>query len=111
MDTRLYFEQIQQGCRRALDFTTGLDFQDFVADWRTYDAVMHNLEVIGTAASKIPKEAREEYPGLQWREIMVLPHLVTHLHFGIQDEILWDLVQTRLPQWLLEVSRILQAKQ
>lgn len=100
----LYLEQIRLGCQRALDYTTGLDYQDFVEDQRTYDAVLYNLGQIGLAAARVPQEIRKEYPDLEWPKLVALPEVVSHLHFGIQDEIIWDLVQSKLPQWLLGLA-------
>lgn len=45
----------------------------------------------------MPPSMREEPTELDWRSILGLPNLVGQLHFGIQDEILWDLIQRILP--------------
>ncbi|MEY4511265.1 MAG: hypothetical protein RLZZ450_3387 [Pseudomonadota bacterium] len=50
-DARLYLEDIERACEKIVRFTTGMTLESFVADERTYDAVLRNLEVLGEAAS------------------------------------------------------------
>lgn len=100
----LYLEQIRLGCQRALDYTAGLEYQDLVEDQRTYDAVLYNLGQIGLAAQKVSPEVRKQYPDLDWPKLLALTGVVHQLHFGIQDEIIWDLVKNKLPEWLLGLA-------
>ncbi len=46
----------------ALSYTAGLSKAEFVADSRTYDATLRNLELIGEAARNIPEEVRSAHP-------------------------------------------------
>jgi uncharacterized protein with HEPN domain len=104
---RVHLEQMQQAAQRILDYTSGIDFSEFAADGRTQDAVRFNLHRLGTLAATLHKSQREELSELAWRSILDLPDLVGRLHFGIQDEILWDLVQHHLPCWLVVLKKTL----
>ncbi len=68
-DYLLYLEDMQASCKKLLRYTEGLDFDQFIADERTYDAVIFNLVILGEAAKHIPMWVRECYPGIQWRKI------------------------------------------
>jgi len=46
-----------------------MSFEDFLADERTMDAVVRNLEIIGEAAKNVPLEVRSRYPDIEWRKI------------------------------------------
>ncbi|GIW24760.1 DUF86 domain-containing protein [Meiothermus sp.] len=104
---RVHLEQMQQAAQRILDYTAGMDFTEFAADGRTQDAVRYNLHQFGLIAATLHKSAREELTELDWRSILDLPDLVSRLHFGIQDEILWDLIQRTLPYWLVVLEETL----
>lgn len=68
-DWRLYWADIIACCRKVERYTVGLDATGFLADERTYDAVLRNLEIIGEAAKYLPPEARALAPTVEWRKI------------------------------------------
>ncbi|GIW33325.1 DUF86 domain-containing protein [Meiothermus sp.] len=105
---QVHLGQMQQAAQRILDYTAGMEFAEFAADGRTQDAVRYNLQQIGVIAATLRKSEREALAELDWRSILDLPDLVGRLHFGIQDEILWDLIQRTLPYWLVILEENLQ---
>ena len=56
---RHYIEDMIESCRRVLEYTSGLDQTVFVTDIRTRYAVMHNLTLIGKAATNVPNTVRD----------------------------------------------------
>ncbi len=104
---KVHLEQMKQAAQRVLDYTAGMDFADFSRDGRTQEAVRYNLNQLGVIAAAMHKNVREQV-GLDWRSILDLPEVVSRLHFGIQDEILWDLIQRTLPYWLVVLEEALE---
>ncbi|MCX7855683.1 MAG: DUF86 domain-containing protein [Anaerolineae bacterium] len=107
-DPRLYLEDICEACEKILRYTEGMGFYDFVEDERTFDAVVRNLEIVGEAARHISAEIRQRYPGVDWARIVALRNIVAHEYFGVDEEIIWDIVQNKIPVLLEQVRRILQ---
>lgn len=105
---RVHLEQMKQAAQRVLDYTAGMDFAEFATDVRTQDAVRYNLNQLGVIAAAMHKRVRGELAGLDWRRILDLPEVVERLHFGIQDEIIWDLIQRTLPYWLVVLEETLE---
>lgn len=108
LQKRVYLVQMREAAQRILRYNAGMDFAAFAADARTQDAISHNLHRLGTVAATMPPSMREELTELDWRSILDLPNLVGQLHFGIQDEILWDLIQRILPYWLVVLEEALE---
>jgi len=94
---RLYVDDMRQACRKILRYTRGLDLEGLRRDEKAYDAVVRNLEVIGEAAKHIPKNLRARMPSIEWRKIAGLRDVLAHAYFGIDDAVLWDVVQTKVP--------------
>jgi uncharacterized protein with HEPN domain len=70
--------------------------ETFVSDERTFDAVARNLQIIGEAVKNIPTEMRDQYSQIEWRKIAGLRDILAHTYFAVEDEIIWDIVQTKL---------------
>ena len=45
-DYLLYLEDMQVSCKKLLRYAEGLDFDQFVADEKTYDAAIFNLVIV-----------------------------------------------------------------
>lgn len=52
---RLYVNDMIEFSENVQAYTAGLDEDGFLSDRRTYDATLRNLELIGEAATHIPK--------------------------------------------------------
>lgn len=106
-DYRLYLEDMQEACEKVLRYVRSLLFDQFVQDEKTFDAVVRNLEIIGEAAKHIPPQLRDRHPKVEWRKIAGLRDVVAHEYFGIDEDILWDVVQNQVPTLLDQVVQIL----
>ena len=95
-DYRLFLEDILESCTRIERYTRAMSFDQFVKDDKTYDAVLRNLEIIGEAVKNLPEEVRLRYNQIEWRKLAGLRDIVAHEYFGVSDEIVWDVIQTKL---------------
>jgi len=107
---RLYLEDILTSGVKVRRYTQGMSFEDFQGDERTYDAVVRNLQIIGEAVKNIPQEIRLKYSEVEWRKIAGLRDILAHAYFSIEDEIVWDIIETKIPPLLIVVERILEAE-
>lgn len=107
---RLYLEDILASAVKVLRYTQGMTFEEFLTDERTFDAVCRNLQIIGEAVKNVPSEIRDRYPEVEWRKIAGLRDVLAHTYFSLENEILWDIVQNKVPPLIEHVERILQAE-
>ena len=76
----------------------GLSREAFMADDKTVDAVVRNLEIIGEAARQVPDEFAAAHSAVPWRRIAGLRNRIVHDYFGLDLDIIWEVIQTDLPQ-------------
>lgn len=97
-DYQLYIDDIKKSCEKILRYTKDLEFDEFRRNELVYDAIIRNLEIIGEAAKNIPDEVRAQYSDVEWRKISGLRDVIAHAYFGIDDSIIWEIIQTKIPQ-------------
>jgi len=94
---------------KILDYTKGMTFDAYEADPKTKDAVERNFEIIGEAASRIPDDFKNKHPHIEWRIIKDFRNFIIHEYFGINNQIVWDIIQYRLADLLKEVSILMES--
>lgn len=106
-NAKLYLQDMLEACADILNFTHDMkSASDLQADRRTLLAVIHSLQIIGEAARQMPKSFREEYPNFPWRETASLRNVIAHEYFGLDMDIIWDVIQTRIPVLIEQVKQI-----
>jgi len=96
-DELMYIRDIAESCEKIMKFITGLTKTKLLRDEKTYDAVIRNLEIIGEAAKNISGPTRAQMADVDWRKIAGLRDILIHDYFGIDNNILWDVVQNKIP--------------
>ena len=106
-DSRVYLEDILEATRKITVYTAGLSKAAFLEDEKTIDAVVRNLEVIGEAVKKLPEDLRAKHSAVEWKKIAGLRDILIHEYFGLDAEIVWDIVQNKVPALHREVRTML----
>ena len=103
-----YVQDMLDFAEAVLGYTSGLDMAAFIADRRTYDATLRNIQLIGEAANHVPDHVREAYPSIPWHAMIGTRNRLAHAYLHISDTILWSIVQDAIPGLVPELRRLLE---
>lgn len=106
-DVRVHIEDMIASAQRAIGYTGGLSFEEFKGDQKTLDAVARNLEIIGEAAKNVPDDVRRRFPQIEWKSMAGLRDILIHVYFGVDEDIVWDVVKNKLPGVLTSLREVL----
>lgn len=84
-------------CERIETYTKGINKRAFLADTKTQDAVIRQLEIMGEAARLIAASAMEDSP-IPVKAIVGMRNLLIHDYLGVDLEIVWKTVKRELPR-------------
>ncbi len=105
-DADVYLEDILQAIERIRGYLHGMDHEQFIGDSKTIDAVLHNLEIIGEAAKKVPPLLRQRASDIDWRRISGMRDLIAHAYFDVDLEIVWDVASNKLDDLAAGIRRL-----
>jgi len=105
-DSKVYIDDIKDALKRIEEYTKGITFASFEKNQMLVDAVIRNLAVIGEAVKNLPQDVKKEFPTIEWKKIAGLRDILVHAYFGINKKIVWDIVETKVP----ELKQILKQK-
>ncbi len=78
---------------------------------KTINAVVRSLEVIGEAAKKMPDSMKKKYPEIPWKRMTGMRDKLIHEYFGIDLEIVWEVVNTELPPIKPLIQKVLEEEE
>lgn len=107
-DSELYLRDILTAVERIEAYIKDIDQPTFEADSMRVDSVLFNLMTIGEAVKNIPDELRDQHPEVRWRDIGRFRDRVVHHYFGLDMNIVWEIITVHFSPLKAAVTRLLQ---
>jgi uncharacterized protein with HEPN domain len=105
-DAGILVEDIETALGRIDSYIAALNREDFLADQKTIDAVVRNLEIIGEAVRWLPTDFKEQHAFVPRPQIADLRNRIVHDYFGLDLEIIWQVLETSLPEFKQQLASI-----
>jgi uncharacterized protein with HEPN domain len=85
----------------------GLEYQGLMEDEVLQRACIRSLEVIGEATKNLSDNLRKRYPEIEWRKIAGLRDKLIHHYFGVDWDIVWDVMMNEMPELRAKLEAII----
>ncbi len=103
-------QHMLDAAREAMLFAEGRKREDLNADRMLMHTLIRVVAVIGEAASKVSQEAREQIPGIEWRDVIGMRNRLVHVYFDINLDILWGTIVYDIPRLIEELEKLTSLK-
>lgn len=90
-----------------LESTSGKDYDSAINDPVLSRAIIRSLEIIGEASNKIDPDFRASNPHVEWRKITNTRHRLIHDYFGVDYEIVWNIIVEKLPELKVDIQQLM----
>ena len=104
---KAYLKDILEAIRKIEKYTENISVDDFVKGELIQDGVVRNLEIIGEAVKNIPEDIKIRKSQVEWKKITGLRDILIHGYFGIDVDIVWDVVKNKIPELKQKILEIL----
>lgn len=106
-----YIRHILEEIEFLVSESTGLSKEEFLQDQVRRRAFIRSLEIIGEATKKLPEQFCLQYPQIQWKQIAGTRDRLIHNYFGVDMDIVWEIVSLKIPELQIQLQYILQKEE
>jgi uncharacterized protein with HEPN domain len=99
---------INESIKRIVSYTRNIEYNDFVHDYKTQDAVIRNIEIMGEAVKSLSEKVKIDIVDIPWKSIAGLRDKLIHDYFGVNIDIVWNIVKNEIPSLISKIKIILQ---
>lgn len=89
-------QDIKEAIDRITSYTSDLEYDDFLHDYKTQDAVIRNIEILGEAAKLLTDKTKEKYSNVPWKDIAGTRDKLIHGYFGVNIDIIWNIAKNEI---------------
>ena len=90
-------------------YTSKANFTTFIENSMMRFACVKQMEIIGEAANYITEETKSKFTEIQWRQIIGLRHILVHEYFGIDNNLIWQIIADDIPQLKVSIQKVLES--
>lgn len=95
LEYKAYLRGMLEAIGKIERYTENMNFGDFSNNELIQEGVIRNLEIIGEAVKNLPDDIKKDYPEVEWRKIAGLRDILIHAYFGVDLEVIWDIVKIK----------------
>jgi uncharacterized protein with HEPN domain len=107
-ESRDYLRHILVEADYLVERSAGLEYDGFAADETLRRAFVRSLEIIGEAAKHVSEDFRTQHPTVEWRAMAGMRDRLIHDYFGVDFELVWDVVHNHIPKLRAQIGAILE---
>lgn len=106
-----YLRHILDETKYLTAATKGIRKSQFQKNQTVKRAFVRSIEIIGEASKKVSPEFKERYPDIDWKAMAGMRDRLIHDYFGIDYDLVWDVVINKIPLLKKRVEEILQSEE
>ncbi len=96
-DDSIFIEHILEAIDQIMDYTEGVNKEEFDTNRMRQDAVIRQIEIIGEAAKKISSITTQKFPEIPWKQMAGMRDKLIHNYFGVDIGTVWLTVKNDIP--------------
>lgn len=91
------------------DYLVGTDFNKFMENSMVRFACIKQLEIIGGAGNHISEETKTKFLEVEWSQIVGMRNVFVHEYFGVDLNLVWEIIKSELPDLKIKIIKILSS--
>ncbi len=89
------------------EFSTGKTKENIYTDLMYRFSIERQLEIIGEASNNLSRSLKSRYKDVPWPQIISFRNFIIHEYFGLDLDLVWNVVVVHIPPFKIQVQKIL----
>ena len=102
----VYVEHVLESIDAIIEFSTGMSREELDSNRLKQSAIVREIEIIGEAVKNMSDELKGKHKEVEWREIVGTRDKMIHHYFGVDLDIIWNIVRINIPDLKKKMLRI-----
>jgi uncharacterized protein with HEPN domain len=104
---RASVHDIVQAIEDIMQAMNQVSFEEFSMNREKQAAILYFLLMIGEATKRLSPEFRDSHPQINWKGMAGMRDILAHQYDRVNIQVVWDAVQTDLPELLVQIKFLL----
>ncbi|MBI2452098.1 DUF86 domain-containing protein [Candidatus Pacearchaeota archaeon] len=101
-----FIEHILESINAIKDFSKKMNKQKLISNRLKQSAIIREIEIIGEAVKNISDSLKNEHREIEWKEIAGTRDKMIHHYFGIDLDIVWNIIKKDIPMLEKKIKKI-----
>ena len=110
MTDGIFLMHIVDALRETVEFTDGIEMEEFLDSRLLIRAVTSSFEIAGEATKNLSMEFRTAHPEVKWRDMAGFRDVLIHGYFGIDEAQLWKGAKEFAPDAIVRIEQMAEYK-
>jgi uncharacterized protein with HEPN domain len=112
LEVKKYLYDIERAAALLTEFTAGRTFEDYARTAMLRAATEREFEIIGEALAQLAKVDEGIAARIsEYRRIIAFRNILIHGYAEVDDRLVWDVIETKLPTLSREIAELLRGAQ
>jgi len=104
---KIKLQHIQDAIQEIEGYLISADFQEFINNSMMRFASIKQMEIIGEASNHLSEEIKLKFSEIEWQQIVGLRNVFVHQYFGVDINLVWEIIKTDIPVLKEKIANIL----
>ena len=109
LDDKIRLKHILDAIEEIEGYLSEVNFPDFLENSMMRFACIKQMEIIGEASNHISDELKSRFMDIAWSQIVGMRNVFTHEYFGIDTDLVWEIIKNDIPELKLKIKHILES--
>ncbi len=102
----IFIKHILESINAIDEFSKNMDKEELISNRMKQSAIVREIEIIGEAIKNISDNLKEKYSSIPWKEIVGTRDKMIHHYFGVDLNIVWNIIKKDLPDLKEKIQKI-----